>query len=829
MNPIMQFIPIGVFVLVVFFVFILFKALEKDPKRDESLARGPKVKYRLKATLFCLAGFFCAVLARTVERDAGVHITWPVAILLAPYVQLISFPLWFYGCYALVNGKGYKWFWALLGFFPLIGLIVLIGFKNKRDPMSPRQSKASYILWVCAILFVLYLAVTAWQFFIHSVAAKQRASLKEGNSSSPSQSLTNNNPSRDPSTSDANNKDNENELRLAEHFIKRGEDYVLAHRYQEAIQPLETAIRLNPEDARAYSSLGFSYLSLQRFDEAIKPFEHAIRLRPEGTPAYYGLGIAYSNLDRYQEAVEPLKHAVRINPEKGIIYHYLGWAYFKLNDKSSALEVCETLKGIDPKEAEKLLNQINGKNGKSKEDAPKAETPDGPYKTYYESGQLKKEGVRKNGLLEGQSKEYYASGKLESEMFFKDGKPEGPAKFYYENGQLKVEGFFKDGKSEGFFKYYYASGQLEKEGAFKSGLPEGLTKFYYENGQLEKEAVQKSGKTEGLCKWYYPNGQLKKEGVARNGVLEGQFKEYEESGKLKKNGEISERFEQVASFEKLGSSTDFKTLASREPSASQVEENVTRVSKTDPDIFVEATAEKTEIHQDERTVFKFDLYTRYNTRFLGVVTPPSFQGFEKYAEVSMAAFPVGSGKEESVTRDGKEYKKNNIFRSILKPLGPGVCVVTPPSIKVSVQIGVDSDDKRSWEERTLQTLPLKITVLSELSGNNGIDSESSRSTMEPVSEETMAKAWDAVADMGETRKKRIAELTEKAVLLLPSNEVAELTPLLRRFTDGGYASLSEKENAVMQDLERKAISLLPSKDQDELMALIKEMASKFNP
>ena len=66
-----------------------------------------------------------------------------------------------------------------------------------------------------------------------------------------------------------------------------------------------------------------------------------------------------------------------------------------------------------------------------------------------------------------------------------NGKLNGPFKLYYENGQLKQEGSFKDNKEDGFCNFYYENGKLKREG--KLGInekEEGLWKYYHENGKL---------------------------------------------------------------------------------------------------------------------------------------------------------------------------------------------------------------------------------------------------------------------------------------------------------------------------------------------------------
>lgn len=76
---------------------------------------------------------------------------------------------------------------------------------------------------------------------------------------------------------------------------------------------------------------------------------------------------------------------------------------------------------------------------------------------------------------------------------YKEGKPDGIWKQYYESGQLKSETPFKEGIPDKVIKQYYENGQLKSEVTYKDGQPDGQGKKYYENGQLESEETYKEG------------------------------------------------------------------------------------------------------------------------------------------------------------------------------------------------------------------------------------------------------------------------------------------------------------------------------------------------
>ena len=72
----------------------------------------------------------------------------------------------------------------------------------------------------------------------------------------------------------------------AESHLEQGRAYYEDGSFEQAIDELDAAIRLDPEMAEAYSGRGSSYFGLGEYDRAIADFEEAIRLDPELEVAY---------------------------------------------------------------------------------------------------------------------------------------------------------------------------------------------------------------------------------------------------------------------------------------------------------------------------------------------------------------------------------------------------------------------------------------------------------------------------------------------------------------------------------------------------------------
>ena len=91
---------------------------------------------------------------------------------------------------------------------------------------------------------------------------------------------------------------------------------------------------------------------------------------------------------------------------------------------------------------------------------------EGKWISYYENGQIKKEGNYMNGWYYGSWNSYYENGQIESKENFSNQKREGKWISYYENGQIKTEGNYKYGKRKDKWTSYDENGMKIKERIF---------------------------------------------------------------------------------------------------------------------------------------------------------------------------------------------------------------------------------------------------------------------------------------------------------------------------------------------------------------------------
>ena len=176
-----------------------------------------------------------------------------------------------------------------------------------------------------------------------------------------------------------------------------------------------------------------------------------------------------------------------------------------------------------------------------------SQTPDGPYKSYYESGELKTEGQYRNNKRIGNWKSYFKNGQASSEYSYdNNGKRNKEAISYYESGAVKYKtelqsaeyirsGYFETGelKSEsqikdGYYKEFLKDGTLRIESEMVDYQLSGLWKRYYSEGIIEWVVNYTEGYRSGDFKNYYKNGNLKIEGRLKNDKTHGEELRYNE-------------------------------------------------------------------------------------------------------------------------------------------------------------------------------------------------------------------------------------------------------------------------------------------------------------
>jgi tetratricopeptide (TPR) repeat protein len=78
----------------------------------------------------------------------------------------------------------------------------------------------------------------------------------------------------------------------AAEYHARGRKLLQEDHFQEAIEQLTEALKLNPSFALAYNARGYAHFRLKQYPQALADFDEAIRLTPSYLNAYVNRGAA---------------------------------------------------------------------------------------------------------------------------------------------------------------------------------------------------------------------------------------------------------------------------------------------------------------------------------------------------------------------------------------------------------------------------------------------------------------------------------------------------------------------------------------------------------
>ncbi len=186
--------------------------------------------------------------------------------------------------------------------------------------------------------------------------------------------------------------------------------------------------------------------------------------------------------------------------------------------------------------------------------------PSGNWKYYYESGELKQEGII-IGYQKGYWKFYYENGKVMKEGKLDGNREEGFWTYYYENGHLRKSGDYFEGMKQGKWDYFYEDSvqkavanfengtgyyqefyydrSLKKEGSLVNGHSEGIWTYYYKNGEIKAKGLELDGSKNGYWEYYFKDGNKSSQGNYTRNRKDGEWIFYQVNGEIKTQGQIS--------------------------------------------------------------------------------------------------------------------------------------------------------------------------------------------------------------------------------------------------------------------------------------------------
>jgi tetratricopeptide (TPR) repeat protein len=175
-------------------------------------------------------------------------------------------------------------------------------------------------------------------------------------------------------------------------WLKKGDEYYLADRYEEAVPCFQQVLEINPKNlnvlrkldvalgnlgryeeaissfersidfshydpAWAWSNRGRGLADLGRHEEAIASYERAIELKPDSNVNWSNRGIALANLGRYEEAIASYERSIELKPDSNVNWSNRGIALARLGRYEKAIASYDRAIEIKPDLREAWTNR----------------------------------------------------------------------------------------------------------------------------------------------------------------------------------------------------------------------------------------------------------------------------------------------------------------------------------------------------------------------------------------------------------------------------------------------------------------------------------------
>ena len=137
--------------------------------------------------------------------------------------------------------------------------------------------------------------------------------------------------------------------------LGRGQVRLGRREYDQAIDELNAAEKIAPDNPAVVRDLGQAQLAMHNTQAAVPLLERAVRLDPDDPEAQFSLGSAYYDLDRARDAAGHLaravEHAASDVPWRVEAYRLLGYAQRAAGSRAAAAKTFRAYLELDPKDS----------------------------------------------------------------------------------------------------------------------------------------------------------------------------------------------------------------------------------------------------------------------------------------------------------------------------------------------------------------------------------------------------------------------------------------------------------------------------------------------
>jgi tetratricopeptide (TPR) repeat protein len=147
-------------------------------------------------------------------------------------------------------------------------------------------------------------------------------------------------------------------------FAHRGRAWQERGDLERALQDLNEAVRLSPDNPGWLRARGIVYAELKDYERAIRDYTDAIRLAPGDAITYYRRGSARKASKDYEQAIRDYSDAIRFDPRWSDAYFNRGNSYQSLKNYDRAIDDYSQAIRLDPKWSDAYFNRANARRAK---------------------------------------------------------------------------------------------------------------------------------------------------------------------------------------------------------------------------------------------------------------------------------------------------------------------------------------------------------------------------------------------------------------------------------------------------------------------------------
>lgn len=127
-----------------------------------------------------------------------------------------------------------------------------------------------------------------------------------------------------------------------------GYAYNAVGRPDDAAREFEKFLEANPDDTNALNMVGYAYLGQQQYEKAIPYFRRYAELAPDEANAHDSLGEGLFRAGRLEESAKEYERAIELDSNFYNSYVFLGQVYQQMGETEKAIDAYERLLGLNP-------------------------------------------------------------------------------------------------------------------------------------------------------------------------------------------------------------------------------------------------------------------------------------------------------------------------------------------------------------------------------------------------------------------------------------------------------------------------------------------------